>query len=181
MKSINEKQTELSTLVIPHRSTPVMQRIQAFCVEKTGKKLTEFLANGDTEEKKHELLDSLIGIISEGRFDELPKIPGGQAAAQPQPAAAKPAAKPKPAPAPAPAENVIGPVGAAATPTPAPQTPASPPAPVAAEPDPVTAIAEMLHKLQKPAQPGLTAAEVRKIVREELASIFQLTAGALQK
>lgn len=205
--TINEKSTELSKLLIPHRTSPIMQRVQSFVINRTGKKLTEFMANGASEEEKSNLLGELIDIIKGEQWDKLPAAAGGQQTAAPAPgpvhvpgakipipAAVMPVA-PKPASW-APKPDVL--VNVAKLPTNAEIAALAAPAPVA-EPtpaaDPITAAIAALNaaliaaKTPPPpppapvvvAPPGLTADEVRVIIRAELAAVLRTIADVLTK
>lgn len=83
-----EAQRQLFEALQPfQKDVTIMQRIQAHVVLKTGKKLTEFLNNGATEEDKLAMINELIEIATEKAWDKLPAAAVGQAQA---PAIAKP-------------------------------------------------------------------------------------------
>lgn len=78
----------------------LLQRCNAYCVQKHEKTLVEYLSNGTAPEDKAALLNELISIVEGGDLTKLPPLPGGQAV-EPQTTAPTPAPK-LPAPAPAP-------------------------------------------------------------------------------
>ena len=187
----NEKSTELMKLLTPHRSGNIMQRVQAYVVNKTGKKLTEYLGNGSAEEEKAALLDELITICREEQWDQLPAAAGGQqvaVGASTTTLTSKPAAAPKPlTPAAAPKAAIIH-TPKAAVPIAAqpevtePEAVDEPPAPV----DPITAAITALQAAiaakpaPAPADLGLSVDEVRYVVRKEIASVFRTIAEVLE-
>lgn len=190
--TLDQKSKELFKLLMPHRTSDVMQRINLLSVQRTEKKLPDYINGDATEDEKVKFLDELIAIVQEQKWDSLPAAPQGQTTANPKPAAPaapKPAAKATPKPAPtaeAPAAQPA-PVSPAA---PAPAVPSTevvtlPPAEPAAAPDPIAVIHEQLAKLSAvvKAQPvgQVNQADVRKAVRLELADIFGTIAEVLRK
>ena len=185
----NEKSTELMKLLTPHRSGNIMQRVQAFVVKKTGKKLTEYLGNGAPEEEKGALLDELITICRDEQWDLLPAAAGGQqvVAGASTLVTKAPAPAPKPlAPAPIHTPKASVPIAA---PKPAPVEEAEEveaPAPVA----PVDPISAALAALQTaltaakapvaPSPIGLSVDECRMSARREIASVFRTIAEVLE-
>lgn len=183
--SVESRAAELLKLLQPHRQSPVMQRVNLYVVEKTGKKLPEFLNNGATAEFKTQVCDELIEIIKAGDWDKLPKVPSGQASpppaasAAPTPAAIAPvAAKPPaaiplvtPKPAPKPVEPSSEPTSFAARPA----------QPVAtATPSAIDELAAVLAKFM-PAPATAPRDELRQMVREEIADVLTKIAAALKK
>jgi hypothetical protein len=184
-----------------------MQRVQSFVITRTGKKLTEFMANGASEDEKSALLGELIDIIKGEQWDKLPAAAGGQQTAAPAsgpihvPGAKVPIPAPKPA-AWAPKPDV--PINVATLPTnaeiaatnaaiaAAAVKASEAPAPAA---DPITAaiaaLSAALSAAKTPptpppapvvvAPPGLTADEVRVIIRAELAAVLRTIADVLTK
>ena len=172
--NIEQKSQELMQLLAPHRTSNIMQRVQAHVVAKTGKKLVEFLSNGATPEEKTALIDGLITICKTEAWSELPPAAGGQQVAVG--ATAAPAPKPipvtiKPA---VPAFMETKDKGEAVA--------AAAPAPV----DPITAAITALQAAiaAKPAPVaadiGLSVDEVRYVVRKEIASVFRTIAEVLE-
>lgn len=191
IETIQAKTKELFALLTPHRNSDVMQRVNLFCMAETGKKLPDFFnssADEDTDDKKVAIADRLIAIVKAGSWQLLPAVPSGQAGGSaktptPPPPAPKPAApapKPDPKEDPKPADALVNQV---TVPPPPPPKPAAPAA-AAEEPeqDPAAQLAALIAKLTaKPAAKQLTRDEIRLIVREEIALVFNLAAGALTK
>ena len=175
--NIELKSQELMQLLAPHRTSNIMQRVQAHVVAKTGKKLVEFLSNGATPEEKTALIDGLITICKTEAWSELPPAAGGQQVAVG--ATAAPASKPAPAPKPIPV--TIKPAVPAFMET-KDKGEAAAPAPV----DPITAAITALQAAiaAKPAPVaadiGLSVDEVRYVVRKEIASVFRTIAEVLE-
>ena len=176
--NIELKSQELMQLLAPHRTSNIMQRVQAHVVAKTGKKLVEFLSNGATPEEKTALIDGLITICKTEAWSELPPAAGGQQVAVG--ATAAPASKPAPAPKPIPV--TIKPAVPAFMETKDQGEAAAAPAPV----DPITAAITALQAAiaAKPAPVaadiGLSVDEVRYVVRKEIASVFRTIAEVLE-
>lgn len=176
--NIELKSQELMQLLAPHRTSNIMQRVQAHVVAKTGKKLVEFLSNGATPEEKAALIDGLITICKTEAWSELPPVAGGQQVAVG--ATAAPASKPAPAPKPIPV--TIKPAVPAFMETNDKGEAAAAPAPV----DPITAAITALQAAiaAKPAPVaadiGLSVDEVRYVVRKEIASVFRTIAEVLE-
>jgi hypothetical protein len=183
--AVETKSSKLFGLLQPHRSSDVMQRINLFVVNKTTKKLPEFINNGATDEEKGALLDELISIVEKGEWDKLPAVPNGQATpAQSKPAAIAPQ-PPKPA-----VLTPVTPVTPPATPKPAAPIESQPVAVATPQPKAATApaggvadqLAALLAQLVPPAAgPSLTETDVRRIVREEMAHVATTVAGVLAK
>ena len=177
--NIELKSQELMQLLAPHRTSNIMQRVQAHVVAKTGKKLVEFLSNGATPEEKTALIDGLITICKTEAWSELPPAAGGQQVAVG--ATAAPASKPAPAPAPKPA-IIHTPKASVPIAAPKPEPVDEAPAPV----DPITAAITALQAAiaAKPAPVaadiGLSVDEVRYVVRKEIASVFRTIAEVLE-
>lgn len=193
-ETVQIKTKELFTLLTPHRSSDVMQRINLFCLAETGKKLPDFFNSkdeADTDEKKVAIADRLIAIVKGGTWQLLPAVPSGQAggsAKTPPPAPAKPAVIKQPAatltPVDVPAAQAqseaaaVKEIKSTLDAIPVYTTPKDD----AAEQDPAAQLAALIGKLaNKPTNPSLTRDDIRLIVREEIALIFQLAAGALTK
>jgi hypothetical protein len=196
-QDVNLKSAELFKLLSPHRTSDLMQRITLHVVEKTGKKLPDYINDAESAvEDKITLLDELIKTVESGDFSSLPAAPTGQAGGAVAPAVAAPKPAPKPAAvkpaAPKPAAPVN--VPAAVKPTildvmvaasepltedgeePTPHTDAD-----ADDADPMAIIMAQMKKLAKPQGKQLTEADVRKLVRSELANALSLIVGALNK
>ena len=177
--NIEQKSQELMQLLAPHRTSNIMQRVQAHVVAKTGKKLVEFLSNGATPEEKTALIDGLITICKTEAWSELPPAAGGQQVAAG--ATAAPAAKPAPKPIPV----TIKPAVPAFMETKDEGKEAHAPTPVAVV-DPITAAITALQAAiaAKPAPVaadiGLSVDEVRYVVRKEIASVFRTIAEVLE-
>src|SRR5690606_25399169 len=92
--TLDAKNAALFTLLMPHRCGDVMQRINLWVVAKTGKKLPDYISNGDTLEAKIQLVEELTEIVRKQDWSKLPKVPNGQvttsAATVLTPAAASP-------------------------------------------------------------------------------------------
>lgn len=184
-EQINEQATALLRLVWNlGRGTPLMTRIQLYCTEKTKLKLSDYLANQQVSDAdRMAFIKELTAILTDRRYDELPEVPQGQTSSAP------PAVTPAPAPTPAPK-----PLTPAPKPAVKPVEPVLPPGvrPVdyekwdkedeanriiegegermAAElDDPLQIIMAQLQKLKqpKPQAPGLTEADVRRIIKGE--------------
>lgn len=199
-ETVQIKTKELFTLLTPHRSSDVMQRINLFCLAETGKKLPDFFNSkdeADTDEKKVAIADRLIAIVKGGTWQLLPAVPSGQAGGATKPTT-PPAAKPPASVKPASNQPVTQPTASVDTPATQAQAEAAAvkeikstldaipvyttPKNEAAEQDPATQLAALIGKLaNKPTNPSLTRDDIRLIVREEIALIFQLAAGALTK
>ena len=178
--NIELKSQELMQLLAPHRTSNIMQRVQAHVVAKTGKKLVEFLSNGATPEEKTALIDGLITICKTEAWSELPPAAGGQQVAVG--ATAAPASKPAPAPKPIPVTIKPAVPAFMETKDKGEAVAAAAPAPV----DPITAAITALQAAiaAKPAPVaadiGLSVDEVRYVVRKEIASVFRTIAEVLE-
>ena len=178
--TVQQKSKELYTLITPHRASGLLQRVNLYVMNKTGKKLPDYINNGATPEDKIALLDELAAIIRTNAFEQLPAIPNGQAApVQAAPVAAAPAPAPVALTPAAPVLKPAAPVAPApapvVTPPPAPVlavAPAPQPAAVVSD-DPAVQLAALITKLTaKPAAPVMVSPDVdtiRAIVRAELA------------
>jgi hypothetical protein len=184
----NEKSTELMKLLTPHRSGNIMQRVQAFVVAKTGKKLTEYLGNGAAEEEKGALLDELITICRDEQWNQLPSAAGGQQVAVG--ASTTQLVTKAVAPAPKPAPVTIKPAVPAFVETKDEgaevEEVAAAPAQVAVV-DPITAALAALQSALTAAKTppasvpiGLSVDECRMIARREIASVFRTIAEVLE-
>lgn len=174
---INRSLQEYSKKIIVHRGTEIMQRLSLYCINKTGQKISDYIRNGATDDEKLALLNELNAILDKQEWDKLPKVPQGQATPTNAPA---PAPKPEPKPEP---KAELPPIEEP-EPTPAPvQAPVAVAAPTPAAADPAQQLAALLGQLMqpKPATPTITEAEVRKMVRAELAKVFSTIAGVLSK
>jgi hypothetical protein len=184
----NEKSTELMKLLTPHRSGNIMQRVQAFVVQKTGKKLTEYLGNGAAEEDKSALLNELIGICRDEQWDLLPSAAGGQQVAAG--VSTSTLVTKAVAPAPKPIPVTIKPAVPAFVETKDDgeevEEVAAAPAQVAVV-DPITAALAALQSAltaaktsPAPVPIGLSVEECRMIARREIASVFRTIAEVLE-
>lgn len=184
----------LLDLVSAHVGTAIFQRVQAFVMEKSGSKLQAFLSDSSRSiEDRAALVTELTDILRKQEFDRLPNLASGQAAPTKQPAALTPAPapaltpEPKAEPAPAPKTNgsAVNPKfagetfsvptnGIACTETP---TAVPPPA------DPMAALTAALKAFMPPppAAPQIDEAQVRRLVRTELATILESVAAVLRK
>lgn len=186
------------------------QRVQGFVFSRTkDRKLAEYLNNGAPLEEKEKLLDDLIEILETRDYRRLPAAPSGQAAPTGE-TGAPPAKDVAPDPEPTwtktkvvlsrgvNGETIVGgekveeekpkrhPDAIAACDSPAPG--ALPvPAPVVTPPpvaDPASALAALIRQLipapVAPAAPSLTPEQIRVLVRQELASAFEVLAAALK-
>ena len=175
-ETLQQKSGELFRLLQPHRTSDVMQRINLHVVNKTGKKLPEYIQNGATIEEKTALLDELIGIITRQEWDRLPAVPNGQAT----PAQTKPAATTASAP-----KAVATPKPTALSPAVAMPAPTGKSSASAVSGDLVAQLGAILAQLLPapavPAEAQLTRADVGQVVREELARVFMTTAEVLKK
>ena len=184
----------LLDLVSAHVSTAIFQRVQAFVMEKSGSKLQAFLSDSNRSiEDRAALVTELTDILRKQEFHRLPNLASGQAAPTKQPAtltpapapALTPAPKAEPAPAPKTNGSAVNPKfagetfsvptnGIACTETP---TAVPPPA------DPMAALTAALKAFMPPppAAPQIDEAQVRRIVRTELATILESVAADLRK
>jgi hypothetical protein len=193
MQEADAKCSELFRLMKPHVSTNVMQRVNMYVVEKTGKKLPEFIATAEAE-LKGQVIGEVIEIVEQGQWDKLPVVPNGQASGNGK-SAPTPAPAPRPAVLVTPAPKPVVEVKVAEVPkpklieVPAPVVVIEP---VVAEPqdededevdveDPLAIITAQLAKLTKPSKPGMSEADVRRTVRHELAVVFKSISEVLAK
>ena len=202
---LNARNAALFRQLQPHRETDVMQRITLFVVNKTGKKLADYINDATVPfEDRIALVDELTEIAKGLDWGKLPVIPKGQAATTPaaatpaprpaaprvlEPAAPRPAA-PKPV-APTPAPEVLVDFPPAAIETHAIPVGPNPGATVLDEAndedesessDPMSIITAQLRKLAaQPKAKGITEADVRRIVRQELATVLTSIADVLKK
>jgi len=198
---LNARNSALFRMLQPHRQSDVMQRITLFVVEKTGKKLADYMHDHTVSfEDRIALIDELTEITKALDWSKLPAIPNGQAAVTPPaatpaptpaPAAPKPAAPralepaaPKPA-APKPTAEVAAPVSVG---VPQPTSEATDDVlgaleeEDAEEADPIATITAQLRKLAaQPKAKAITEADVRRIVRQELATVLTSIADVLKK
>lgn len=163
--------------LMPYRSTDpqLMQRFQALCVERNKIALPVFVGSPDIEPAaKLKFIGELQSIADRKAWDELPAAPKGQAVEVTPPPAPKPAVPRRAAPPPQPQVPDKKPELVAAQPVkePANDTPKVSPA--------MLKFAEALAELQHSADPAVGEDTVRRIVREELASVFGKVANALK-
>ena len=169
---LEAKANTLLSLVSHHIGTATFQRIQSWVLAKTSTKLQAFLTDSSKSiEARAGVSDELTQILQSEDWSKLPAAAGAQAAAPHAPKAMTPA--PTPLMAPAPKVNGHATPAAAAT---AAVPPPPPPAPVAATPtDPMAQFAAALSALMpKPVAPApvIDEAAIRKLVREEMATVL---------
>lgn len=193
--SLNEKKSHLFTLLVPYRTDTIMQRIQAYVFDKKGAKLTEYLATSAPDDEKQALLDELIDIAENEKWDQLPAAAKGQAETAGAAAPAKPA-KPAPVAAKKPAAAALKPAAPAAV-TPvvtaeseqddAAQNETQSPAgnPVEVLEKAFDELKALLTQQAKPEKPETTNYQLKLMVREEvrseLAHVFRIVADVLEK
>ena len=182
---LEAKANTLLTLVAQHVGTATFQRIQSWVLAKTGTKLQAFLTDSSKSiEARTGVIDELTSILQSGDFTKLPAAAGAQAAA--------PKAALSPAPIMAP---IMAPISTA-TPAPKPNghavpaaVPPPPPAPVPVvltpPADPMAqfaaALAALMPKPAAPAAPAIDEAAIRKLVREEMATVLSSIVDALRQ
>ena len=177
---LQAKADALLSLVAQHVGTATFQRIQSWVLAKTGTKLQAFLTDSSKSiEARTGVIDELTSILQSGDFTKLPAAAGAQAAA------------PKAALSPAP---IMAPISTA-TPAPKPNghavpaaVPPPPPAPVPVvltpPADPMAQFAAALAALMpkpSPATPAIDEEAIRKLVREEMASVLSSIVDALRQ
>lgn len=203
--TLEAKNGELFKLLLPHRTTPIMQRVNLYVQNKTGKRLPDFISNGAALEAKIALLDELIAILKQGAFDQLPEAPAGQAQAAPltpKPTAAPSAAlvkgytKFQPDSVPSVLNSDLHPADAAGTScagevetrvgiasSPEPSEKLNPAAPIPDTPAGLAAqIGALLAKAMQPsvpATPAFSEHDIRRLVRQELALVLTTMASVL--
>lgn len=176
---LETKANTLLSLVSHHIGTATFQRIQSWVLAKTSTKLQAFLTDSSKSiEERAGVIDELTQILQSEDFTKLPPPAGAQAAAPHAPKAMTPAPTPLMAP------KVNGQAAAPAAAVPPPPPPA--PAPVAATPaDPMAQFAAALAALMpKPAAapaPVIDEAAIRKLVREEMATVLSSIVDALRQ
>ena len=183
---LEAKKDTLLTLVSHHVGTATFQRIQSFVLAKTGTKLQAFLTDASKPiEERAGFIDELTKILQSGDFTKLPPAAGAQAAAPkaalaPAPVSTPPANGLKPAfTVPTNGVACTPPPAAAPTPTQVVLTPPAAPAdPIAAL---SAALAAIMPKPAAPAAPAIDEAAVRKLVREEMASVLASVIEALRQ
>ena len=183
---LEAKKDTLLTLVSHHVGTATFQRIQSFVLAKTGTKLQAFLTDASKPiEERAGFIDELTKILQSGDFTKLPPAAGAQAAAPkaalaPAPVSTPPANGLKPAfTVPTNGVACTPPPAAAPTPTQVVLTPPAVPAdPIAAL---SAALAAIMPKPAAPAAPAIDEAAVRKLVREEMASVLASVVEALRQ
>ncbi len=187
MQEADAKCSELFQLMKPHVSTNVMQRVNMYVVDKTQKKLPEFIATAEAE-LKGRIIGELIEIVKAGDWDKLPVVPNGQASGKtptPAPKPVVPAVVVTPAPVPPKPKLVEVPAPVVViTPEPVKSVTVieeEKPEPEADETDPLAIITAQLAKLTKPVKPGMTEKDVRRMVRHELAVILKSLSEVLGK
>ena len=170
---LEAKKDTLLTLVSHHVGTATFQRIQSFVLAKTGTKLQAFLTDASKPiEERAGFIDELTKIIQTEDWSKLPAAAGAQAAA-PHAAPMTPA----PVVAATPPAKVNGSVKSALPPPPPPAV-AAPADPIAAL---TAALAALMPKPAAPAAPAIDEAAVRKLVREEMASVLASVVEALRQ
>lgn len=172
---LQAKADALLSLVAQHVGTATFQRIQSWVLAKTGTKLQAFLTDSSKSiEARTGVIDELTSILQSGDFTKLPAAAGAQAAA--------PKAALSPAPIMAPISATPAKPNGHAVPPPAPAAPAPTPAPAA---DPMAqfaaALAALMPKPAAPAAPAIDEAAIRKLVREEMASVLSSIVDALRQ
>lgn len=195
--TVNAKSQKLFNLTLPHRASPLMQRIQAFAIKEQGAKLMDYLGSAVPDTEKLEFLDTLIAIVEQQDWNRLPPAPNGQATAPTTPAPSPNKTLTRPAaPAPKPEANgnghngnghngheLINPVI-----LPKPEAPVIPliaPKPAAGS-KLAALVAELEAELEAerakpPAVPAPTAEEIRLIVRAEMAAVLESIAKVLRE
>lgn len=179
-ESVLEAQRAIFGVLQPYqKDLAVMQRIQAYVVLKKGKKLTEYLNNGATDEDKLELLNELTTIVTEKNWDALPPAAVGQATAPsaPRTRATTPLLKKAEPVAATPAIDTM--IDHASPTTPAVTEQRPPVAPKALDLF-AAAIAAMNAEKASDA-PTISEDQVRKIVRAELADVLERVASVLRQ
>jgi|GEM_PF-4421243 len=176
--------TEVAPLLQPHVGKPVHQRVQLWIKARTGGvNLTSFLNNGVDDDEKRKLMDDLVTILKGADWGKLPAAPSGQADVP----AEKPSTRelitrvnvPEPkvveAVEPKADDDEEEDMGPDYEPEPKAELPEVA-APAIAADDPVAMIMAGLKKMtQRPAAKEgkhLSEADVRRIVREEIRSVF---------
>lgn len=183
---LQAKADALLSLVAQHVGTATFQRIQSWVLAKTGTKLQAFLTDSSKSiEARTGVIDELTSILQSGDFTKLPAAAGAQAAAPkaalaPAPVSTPPANGLKPAfTVPTNGVACTPPPAAAPTPTQVVLTPPAVPAdPIAAL---SAALAAIMPKPAAPAAPAIDEAAVRKLVREEMASVLASVVEALRQ
>ena len=170
---LEAKANTLLSLVSHHIGTTTFQRIQSFVLAKTGTKLQAFLTDSSKPiEERAGFIDELTKIIQTEDWSKLPAAAGAQAAAPhaapmtPAPVVAAPPAK------------VNGSVKSAMPPPPPPAVAAPVADPIAAL---TAALAALMPKPAAPAAPAIDEAAVRKLVREEMASVLASVIEAIRQ
>ena len=190
---LQAKADTLLSLVSHHVGTATFQRISAFVLAKTGTKLQAFLTDASKSiEERAGVIDELTKILQTQDWTKLPPVAGAQAAAPKTTLAPAPVMAPVSTATPAP--NGLKPAftvptnGVACTPTPAvppTQVLLTPPPAAPAPADPMAALtaalAAFMPKPAVPATPAIDEAAVRKLVREEMASVLASVVEALRQ
>ena len=190
---LQAKADALLSLVAQHVGTATFQRISAFVLAKTGTKLQAFLTDASKSiEERAGVIDELTKILQTQDWTKLPPVAGAQAAAPKTTLAPAPVMAPVSTATPAP--NGLKPAftvptnGVACTPTPAvppTQVLLTPPPAAPAPADPMAALtaalAALMPKPAVPATPAIDEAAVRKLVREEMASVLASVVEALRQ
>lgn len=174
---LQAKADALLSLVAQHVGTATFQRIQSWVLAKTGTKLQAFLTDSSKSiEARTGVIDELTSILQSGDFTKLPAAAGAQAAAPKAALSPAPIMAPISTATPAPKPN------GHAVPPPAPAAPAPTPAPAA---DPMAqfaaALAALMPKPAAPAAPAIDEAAIRKLVREEMATVLSSIVDTLRQ
>jgi hypothetical protein len=167
------------------REPLAMQRINAFVLNKTGAKFNEYLTGPTPVVEKLAVVQEITAIVESGDLSKLPSAPNGQASAPPT------APRTTPPPAPPKVEQPKQPE------VKQPEPPPAPPAPPAVDVDDladddidadelagaIQTIVKVAAKRKEPAAPpapAFTEADVRRIIRHELADAMEKIAKALR-
>lgn len=181
-KPYEEKASKLFTLLLPHRDTDVMQRLQAHMAAVSGCKFTEYLNTDASDDDKEALIDSLIEIAEAQDWERFEgAVPAGQVVQFDKPPPPAPAVNGTAAAAATGRVNAADLVGDEKAKSPAARAAANGrPVPIAAEEatksvnpegEPAERLLEALDDYLARSHPSaITEERVRCIVREEVAA-----------
>ena len=178
--TLAKRVAELGSVLIGLHGTPHAAGVQAFVKSKTGgMTLASYLNTPATDEVKIGIIDEVVDIITNQKWDSLPTPPSGQASASNKPVVAVTpvASKPTPPPAPKPVTPQLAPPLPPSAYTPAVIEAAQPkvPSPIANDPMAMMAAAMLPHLL--PHLPKQSNGEadlevIRGMIRVEMAAVF---------
>jgi hypothetical protein len=182
--TLQKRVAELGSVLVSIHGSPHVAGIQSFVKSKTnGLTMASYLSTPATDEVKIALIDEVIDIITNQKWDSLPTPPSGQASASNKPVVAVTpvASKPTPLPAPKPVTPQLPPPLPPSVYTPAVIEAAQAKVPAAADPMAMMAAALLPHimahlpKTQAESAPiDMEAVRVMVVnqVRQELAVLF---------